>query len=115
MSRAMLRRTAFLWLSGFYVVAVTLASFGYARFFLQVAPFVYLFQAAALVAMTSRLKTSAARQAVGWLGAALAALLTVELALAAAHPLNFRASGSSDGANGKISQDATVRLEPAAR
>ncbi len=114
-SRPVLRRGAILWLAGLFVVAVTLASFGYARFFLQFAPFVFLFQAAALVALASRLRTPASRRAVAWLGAALAALLTVELALAASHPLNFRASGSVDPATGKIAQDAAVKLEPAAR
>ncbi len=115
LSRQVLRRAAILWLAALFVVAVTLASFGYARFFLQFAPFVFLFQAAALVAVASRSRTSAPRRAVSWLGVALAALLTVELALAAASPLNFRASGSVDPATGKIAQDAAVELEPAAR
>ena len=114
-SRPVLRRAAILWLAGLFVVAVTLASFGYARFFLQFAPFVFLFHAAALVAGAKRQRTAASRQVVAWLGVALAALLTVELALAPAHPLNFRASGSADPATGKIAQDAEVKLEPAAR
>ena len=113
-SRPVLRRGAILGLAAIFVVAVTLASFGYARFFLQFAPFVFLFQAAALVAGARRLRTPASRRAVAWLGGALAALLTAELALAAAHPLNFRASGSVDAATGKIAQDAAVKLEPAA-
>ena len=115
MSRPVLRRGAILWLTALFVVAVTLASFGYARFFLQFAPFVFLFQAAALVAGAKRLRTPASRPVVAWLGGALAALLTAELALAAAHPLNLRASGSVDPGTGKIAQDAAVILEPAAR
>jgi hypothetical protein len=114
-SRPVLRRAAILWWASGFVVAVTLASFGYARFFLQFSPFVFLFQAAALVGVARGLRTPASRRTVAWLGAALAALLTVELALAAAHPLNFRASGSVDPATGKIAQDAAVKLEPAAR
>lgn len=112
-SRPVLRRGGILWLSAFFVVAVTLASFGYARFFLQFAPFVFLFQAAPFVAGASRLRTPASQRVVAWLGAALAMLLTVELALGAVHPLNFRASGSVDPTTGKIAQDAAVKLEPA--
>ena len=114
-SRPVLRRGSILWLAGLFVLAVTFASFGYARFFLQFAPFVFLFQAAAFVAGASRLRTPASRRTMAWLGAVLAVLLTVELALAAAHPLNFRASGSVDPSTGKIAQDAAVKLEPAAR
>jgi hypothetical protein len=114
-SRPVLRRAAILWLASGFAVAVTLASFGYARFFLQFAPFVFLLQAAALVAGARRLPADAPRRTVAWLGAALAALLVVELALAASQPLNFRASGSVDPATGKIAQDAAVKLERAAR
>lgn len=115
LSRPVLRRGAILWLTALYVISVTLASFGYARFFLQFAPFVFLFEAAALVAFASRFRHPKSRRVVAWLGAVLAVLLTVELVLAAAHPLNFRASGSVDPATGKIAQDAEVNLEPAAR
>ena len=111
-SRPVLRRAAILGLAALFVVAVTLASFGYARFFLQLAPFVFLFQAAALVALVSRLRTPGARRAVSIAGAALAALLTLELAAAAAHPRNFRASGSVDPESGKIAQDAAINIEP---
>jgi len=114
-SRPVLRRGAILWLAGLYVVAVTLAAFGYARFFLQAAPFVFLFQAAALVALASRLRTPAARRAVVLIGAALAVALTVELAVATARPRHFRASGSVNPDTGKIAQDAAVNLEPAPR
>jgi len=114
-SRPILRRGAILWLAGLYVVAVTLAAFGYARFFLQAAPFVFLFQAAAIVALASRLRTPASRRAVALIGAALAVALTVELAVATARPRNFRASGSVDPTTGKIAQDAAVNLEPAPR
>jgi 4-amino-4-deoxy-L-arabinose transferase-like glycosyltransferase len=111
-SRSVLGRAGILWLTGLFVVAVTLASFGYVRFFLQLAPFVFLFQAAALVALVSRLRTPGARRAVAIVGLASAAVLTLELAVAAAHPRNFRASGSVDPESGKIAQDAAVRLEP---
>jgi 4-amino-4-deoxy-L-arabinose transferase-like glycosyltransferase len=111
-SRPVLRRGAILWLAGLHGVAVTLAAFGYARLFLQTVPFVFLFQAAALVALASRLRTPAARRAVTVLGAALAMALTVELALSAAQPRNFRASGSLDPTTGKLLQDAAVELEP---
>jgi 4-amino-4-deoxy-L-arabinose transferase-like glycosyltransferase len=113
-SRAVLRRASILWLIVLFVVAVTLSAFGYARFFLQLAPFVFLFQAAALVDGVSRLTSPGARRAVAIAGVVLALLLTVELAAATSHPRNFRASGSADPtAAGKISQDALVRLEPA--
>jgi 4-amino-4-deoxy-L-arabinose transferase-like glycosyltransferase len=114
-SRPILRRGAILWLTGLQSIAVTLAAFGYARFFLQAAPFVFLFQAAALVALVSRLRSPASRRAVTLFGAALAVALTVELAVAAAYPRNFRASGSVDPTTGKLMQDAAVELEPAAR
>ena len=114
-SRPMLRRGAFLWLAGLHGFAVTLAAFGYARLFLQTAPFVFLFQAAALVALTSWLRAPAARRAVALLGAALVVALTVELAVATARPRNFRASGSLDARTGKIMQDAAVDLEPVPR
>jgi hypothetical protein len=97
---------------GLHAVAVTLAAFGYARFFLQIAPFVFLFQAAAIVALVSRLRTPASRRAVALCGAALAAALSVELAAGAVHPRNFRATGSVDPATGKLIQDAVVELEP---
>jgi len=114
-SRPTLRRGAILWLCGLYGVAVTLAAFGYARLFLQTVPFVFLFQAAAVVALASRLRTPAARRAFALFGAALAVALTVELAVAAARPRNFRASGSVNPETGKIAQDAAVDLEPAPR
>jgi 4-amino-4-deoxy-L-arabinose transferase-like glycosyltransferase len=112
-SRPRLRRAGILWLAGLQVLAVTLASFGYARFFLQFVPFVFLFQAAAMVALTARLRTVASRRAVVLLGVILAALLTVELAVATARPRNFRASGSVNPETGKIAQDAAVELTPA--
>jgi len=115
MSRPVLRRGAILWLAGLHAIAVTLAAFGYARFFLQAAPFVFLFQAAAIVALASRLRTPASRRAVTFVFAALAFALTLELAAGAANPRNFRASGSVDPATGKILQDAAVNLEPVAR
>jgi hypothetical protein len=110
-SRPILRRGAILWLMALHTVAVTLAAFGYARFFLQLAPFVFLFQAAALVALASRLRTPASRRAAALAGAALAIALTLELAVAAFHPRNFRATGSLDPATGKVIQDAVVELE----
>lgn len=112
-SRTHLRRAGILWLVGLQVLAVTLASFGYARFFLQFVPFVFLFQAAAIVALTSRLRTVATRRAVALFGASLAALLTLELAVATTHPRNFRASGSVNPDTGKIAQDAAVEIAPA--
>jgi hypothetical protein len=111
-SRPILRRGAILWLVMVFGVVVTLAAFGYARLFLQSAPFLFLFQAAAVVAFASRLRTPAARRAVALAGAALAAALTVELAVAAAYPRNFRATGSVDPRTGKLLQDAAVNLEP---
>ncbi len=113
-SRPILRRGAILWLAGLETIAVTMAAFGYARFFLQAAPFVFLFQAAAIAALASRLRTPGPRRAVALFGAALAVALTVELAMAAAHPRNFRASGSVDPTTGKLMQDAAVDLEPVA-
>jgi asparagine N-glycosylation enzyme membrane subunit Stt3 len=97
---------------GLHTVAVTLAAFGYARFFLQAAPFVFLFQAAAIVATASRLRTPASRRAAALCGAALAVALTIELAVGALHPRNFRATGSVDPTTGKLVQDAVVTLEP---
>jgi len=114
-SRPVLRRGAILWLVGLHGIAVTLAAFGYARFFLQAAPFVFLYQAAAIVALASRLRSPASRRAVALLGSALVVALAVELAVAAAHPRNFRASGTLDPATGKLLQDAAVELEPVAR
>lgn len=114
-SRPVLRRGAILWLAGLHGVLVTLAAFGYARLFLQAAPFVFVFQAAALVALASWLRTPAARRAFALIGATLAVALTVELAVAAARPRNFRASGSLDPATGKLMQDAAVDLAPAPR
>jgi hypothetical protein len=111
-SRPVLRRGAVLWLMGLHAVAVTLAAFGYARFFLQIAPFVFLFQAAAIVALAARLRTPASRRAVALCGAALAAALIVELVAGAVHPRNFRATGSVDPSTGKLVQDAVVELEP---
>jgi hypothetical protein len=111
-SRPVLRRGAIVWLMGLHTVAVTLAAFGYARFFLQAAPFVFLFQAAAIVATASRLRTPASRRAAALCGAALAVALTIELAVGALHPRNFRATGSVDPTTGKLVQDAVVTLEP---
>lgn len=112
-SRPVLRRAGMLWMTTLFVVAVTLATFGYARFFLCVAPFVFLFQAVALVEVVSRLRTFARRRAVALLGAVLALALTIELAVAVSQPRNFRASGSTDPATGKLIQDAPLALEPA--
>jgi 4-amino-4-deoxy-L-arabinose transferase-like glycosyltransferase len=111
-SRPILRRGAIVGLMGLHAVAVTLAAFGYARFFLQIAPFVFLFQAAAIVAAASRLRTPASRRAAALFGTVLALALTVELTLAALHPRNFRATGSVDPATGKLIQDAVLELEP---
>ena len=111
-SRPILRRGAILWLVMLFGVVVTLAAFGYARLFLQSAPFLFLFQVAAVVALASRLRTHAARRAAALAGAALAAALILELAVAAAHPRNFRATGSVDPMTGKLLQDAAVNLEP---
>jgi 4-amino-4-deoxy-L-arabinose transferase-like glycosyltransferase len=111
-SRPVLRRGAIMWLVGFHIVAVTLATFGYARFFLQAAPLVFLFQAAAIVTAASRLRTPASRRAAALLGAALVVALTVELAVGAFHPRNFRATGSVDPVTGKLVQDSVVKLEP---
>jgi hypothetical protein len=111
-SRPVLRRGAIVWLVGFHIVAVTLATFGYARFFLQAAPFVFLFQAAAIVTAASRLRTPASRRAAALLGATLAVALSVELIVGAVHPRNFRATGSMDPLTGKLIQDAVVKLEP---
>jgi 4-amino-4-deoxy-L-arabinose transferase-like glycosyltransferase len=111
-SRPILRRGAILWLVMVFGVAVTLAAYGYARLFLQSAPFLFLFQAAAIVALVSRLRAPAALRAAVLAGAALAAALTLELAVAAAHPRNFRATGSVDPMTGKLLQDAAVNLVP---
>ena len=115
LSRSVLRRGSILWLAGLLGLAVTLATFGYARFFLQAAPFVFLFQAAAVLGATSRWRTRGGRRAAALLGVAVAVALTVELAVATARPLNFRASGSTDPATGKIVQDAAVELEAVSR
>jgi hypothetical protein len=111
-SRPVLRRGAIVWLMGIHTVAVTLAAFGYARFFLQAAPFVFLFQAAAIVTAASRLRTPESRRAAALCGAALAAAFTVELAVGAFRPRNFSATGSVDPMTGKLVQDAVVKLEP---
>ena len=111
--RPVWRRAGILWLISLQVIAVSLATFGYARFFVQFLPFVFLFQAAALDALTSKLRSAVARQSVAWVGAALAVALTVELAVANTRPLNFEASGSVNPETGKIAQDAVVNLTPA--
>lgn len=114
-SRPVLRRAGILWLAGLFCVVVTMAAFGYARFFLQAAPVAFLFQAAGLVALVAMFRALAARRAVALAGAVLAVLLTAELLAGVARPLNFRASGSTDPMTGKITQDGPVRLEPAPR
>ena len=111
-SRPILRRGAILWLVMLYGVLVTLATFGYARLFLHSAPMLFLFQAAAVVMIASRLRRPGARRAAALAVAALAVALTVELAVAAARPRNFRATGDVDPRTGKIVQDAAVQLEP---
>ena len=106
------RRAGVLWLASLLVVAVTLATFCYARFFVQFLPFAFLFHAAALEALISRLRTPAARRGVAWLGAALAVTLTLELAVATSRPRNLQATGSVNPETGKIAQDARVNLAP---
>ncbi|HJQ99918.1 MAG TPA: hypothetical protein VJ826_16510 [Candidatus Polarisedimenticolaceae bacterium] len=108
-SRPVLRRGAILWLVMGYGVLVTLAAFGYARLFLQSAPILFLFQAAAIVALASRVLRP---RTLAVAGTALVVALTLELAVAAAHPRNFRATGTVDPVTGKLVQDAAVRLEP---
>ena len=108
-SRPKLRRGAILWLVMLYGVLVTLAAFGYARLFLQSAPILFLFQAAALVALAAKVRKP---RTVALAGAALVVALTLELVWAATHPRNFRATGTMDPVTGKLVQDAAVNLEP---
>lgn len=111
-SRAHWRRLSVLWLAVLNAALVSVAFFGYARFFVHATPVLLLFVGAALVALAARLPRPL-RRGLAWLGAALAVALLLELAVAAAHPRNFRASGSVDPATGKIVQDAAVEIEPA--
>jgi len=111
-SRPELRRSGILWLFSLQVVIVTLATFGYARFFVQFLPFAFLFHAAAIDTLTSRIGNRAARRTVAVVGVALALALTVELAVATERPRDFQASGSVSPETGKIAQDASVSLEP---
>jgi hypothetical protein len=96
-------------------LVICAAFFGYVRLFVPLLPFAFLLQAAALAAgaawmaggggrMRRRLPAAA--------GLALAALLLLELGIANTKPRNYNASGSADGATGKLLQDAEIRLSP---
>jgi len=111
-SRSLWRRGGVIWLMGLHKLVICAAFFGYVRLFVQLAPFAYLLQACALVALVERLRPPLARKAAAASGIALAALLTLELGAAAVRPRRFNASGSADTATGKIIQDAEVRIAP---
>jgi len=112
LSRSRWRRASIVWLGSLDAAFVAMAFFGYARFFVAIAPLACCLQAVALVTGASCLPSPRVRRVVAGIGAALAAALLLELALAAWVPRNFRASGIVDSATGKILQDAAVEIAP---
>ncbi len=93
-------------------LATCVAFFGYARLQAHVAPFLFLLAAAAVVGFVRAIPSAAVIRGLAGAGIFVMALLVAELGGRAAAPRNFSASGSADPVNGKIIQDAEVRIEP---
>jgi 4-amino-4-deoxy-L-arabinose transferase-like glycosyltransferase len=111
-SRRHWRRGSPIVLAGIHKTVICAAFFGYVRLFVHLSPFGFLLQAAALAALVEMIGPGW-RKIAAACGIAVAALLMVELGTGAVSPLNFTASGSSDPSNGKLIQDAEIRLAPA--
>ena len=111
-SRSRWRRGSPIVLAGIHKAIICAAFFGYVRLFVHLSPFVFLLQAGALAALVD-LTGPRWRKIAAACGIALAMLLMVELGTGAVSPRNFTASGSSDPSNGKLIQDAEIRLAPA--
>lgn len=112
LSRAGWRPGGIVWLLGLHKLVICMAFFGYVRLFIHLAPFAYLLQSAALVALVARIRSPGVQRAVATVGIALVLCLLLELGGRAVKPLDFTASGSSDPRTGKILQDTEVTLHP---
>ena len=112
LSRGVARRAAPAGLVLLHALLVAAAFFGYARGAVQVLPVVFLFQAAALVAVVRLAPWPRARRSAAFFGVGVAVLLLVELVVRAGSPTSLVASGSVDAATGKLVQDAEISLAP---
>jgi len=98
------------------VLLTTLLSFGYVRFGMIAAAFLFAFEGVALAWIAGKAPErirSLARRTPVW--GALLALLLATLIYGAAQSRDYRASGTTDAPGGKLLRDAPIQIEPLGR